>query len=821
MTRITNRAQVYRIFSAAMDVDPAQRDALIREECQGDTALAAEVTALLGEAAHDTNAMGLVLGSEALTALDLSGQEYGRFRLQELIGKGGMGVVYRAVRTDGVPQSVAVKLLRGVIQDSTSSRFVREARILARLDHPAIARLIDVGVRNGEAWIALELVRGRPIDEYCDQHDLNTRQRVRLLALIADAVATAHRSLVVHRDIKPTNVLVGADGRPKLIDFGIAFALQGADGGRESTTEVRRHFTCNYAAPEQAMGDAASVAIDVFGLGALAHRLLCGKPIFAQATSPLNYLLAVTQQDVPTPSRTAAAAGMNKRRVADLRGDLDAVLLKALDRDPAHRYATVQEFQADLHRYLDGLPVSAHAATFGYRLAKFVRRRALPVSFAALFALVVICGGVIYGLKERAVIRAQNFAAQRGAFLESLLKSADPSSGEQESTVAALLDSAAESVGRKFADEPLVEASILNTIARTNVGLGRFDAGLAANDRQLALLRDHGGSTQMLGEAWSLRGLIYQNLGRWPESEAAERQAVALLQPLHVPGPLCDALDNLAVALIFLFREPEAETVLRQEIAIERLGGATLQHQLMIADNTYSVMLGNDLGRYAEAARYGLQAYDIARRTLPVDHTDRVGAEQTYAGTLVNTHRAQDAEPLFRDVVARRTRLLGAAHHDTLVGQLGLAENLIELNRNAEAADIALPAATLLGSQFGPENNFTLLALNYYGVAACQSHHEAAGLAAMQRVTAAREHLLPGTNRWVYIARIGVGMCLMGLQRYTEAEPTLLAAARGLEAVRGPQFHWTQVAFQALRDLYVATHRPGEAAIWAAKLTDQ
>jgi tetratricopeptide (TPR) repeat protein len=820
VSRITNRAQVYRIFSAAMDVDPAQRDALIREECQGDTALAAEVTALLGEVAHDTNAMGLALGSEALRAPDLSGQEYGRFRLQELIGKGGMGVVYRAVRTDGVPQSVAVKLLRGVIQDSTSSRFVREARILARLDHPAIARLIDVGIRNGEAWIALDLVRGRPIDEYCDQRELDTRQRVQLLALIADAVATAHRSLVVHRDIKPTNVLVGADGRPKLIDFGIAFALQGSDGGRESTTEVRRHFTCNYAAPEQAMGDPASVAIDVFGLGALAHRLLCGKAIFAEATSPLNYLLAVTQQDVPTPSRTAAAAGLNKRRIAGLRGDLDAVLLKALDRDPARRYTTVQEFQADLHRYLEGLPVSAHAATFSYRLAKFVRRRALPVSFAALLLLIVIIGGVIYGLKEHAVIRAQNFAAQRGAFLESLLKSADPSSGEQQSTVAALLDSAAGSVGQRFADEPLVEASMLNTIARTNIGLGRFDAGLAANDRQLALLRDHGGSTQVLGEALSLRGLIYQNLGRWPESEDAARQAVALLKPLNVPGPLCDALDNLAVALIFLFREPEAETVLREEIAIEARGGAPLQHQLMIADNTYSVMLGNDLGRYAEAATYARQAYDIARKTLPLDHTDRVGTEQTYAGTLVNTHRAHDAEPLFRDVVARRTRLLGAAHHDTLVGQLGLAENLIELNRNAEAADIALPAAQLFESQFGPENNFTLLALNYYGVAACQSHQQAAGLTAMQRVAAARERLLPDTNRWLYIARIGVGMCLLDLQRYTEAEPMLLAAARGLEAVRGPHFHWTQVAFQALRDLYVATDRPSDAASWAAKLTD-
>jgi predicted Ser/Thr protein kinase len=818
--KTVNRARVYRIFSAAMDVDPAQREELVRAQCLGDDALAAEVFALLGEVAQDTNAMGLLLGAEVLTLQDLSGQEYGRFRLQELIGHGGMGVVYRAIRTDGVPQKVAVKLLRGVIQDSSSARFVREARILARLDHPAIARLIDVGVRNGEAWIAMELVGGRPIDEYCDQHDLDTRQRVQLLALIADAVATAHRSLVVHRDIKPTNVLVDADGRPKLIDFGIAFALQGSDGGSEPTTEVRRHFTCNYAAPEQARGEPASVAIDVFGLGALAHRVLCDQAIFADASSPLNYLLAVTQEDVPLPSRTAAAAGVNKRRVAELRGDLDAVLLKALDRDPARRYSTVSEFRADLHRYLAGLPVSAHAATLTYRLAKFVRRRAMVVSFAVLFLTVLIIGGVIYGLKERAVIRAQNFAAQRGAFLESLLKSADPSGGEQQSTVAALLDSAAASVGQKFADEPLVEASMLNTIARTNIGLGRFDAGLAANDRQLALLRDHGGTAQSIGEAWSLRALLFQNQSKWPESEAASREAVTLLRPLNSPASLCEALDNLATALIFLFRESEAETVLREEIGIESRAGPALAHQLLLADNTYSVMLGNDLGRYEEAAIYGKEAWDIAQRTLPVDHTDRVGAEQTYAGTLVNTHRAAEAEPMFRDVVARRTRLLGATHHDTLIGQLGLAENLIELERNFEASHIALGAAKLFESQFGPDSNFTLLALTYYGVAACQSRQEVAGLAAMQRVAATRKRLLPSTNRWNYIAMTGVGMCLTGLHRYAQAEPTLLDAARGLESVRGPHFHWTQVAFRAVRDLYLLMGRPADAATWARKLID-
>jgi hypothetical protein len=197
-----------------------------------------------------------------------------------------------------------------------------------------------------------------------------------------------------------------------------------------------------------------------------------------------------------------------------------------------------------------------------------------------------------------------------------------------------------------------------------------------------------------------------------------------------------------------------------------------------------------------------------------------VWAEQTYAVALNNTHRAAEAEPIFRDVVARGIRTLGATHHDTLVGQVGLAENLLELGRNAEAAQVALAAARLLESQFGLENNFTLLALNDYGVAACQSHQESAGLAELQRVAAVRERLLPSTDRWNYIAQAGIGLCLAGLHRYAEAEPTLLAAARGLEAVRGPDFHWTQVAFKALRDLYVAMNRPNDAAIWARRLVD-
>jgi serine/threonine protein kinase/Flp pilus assembly protein TadD len=376
MSSRIDRERAYRIFNEALDVDPLRRAAFVGERCAGDVPLQHRIESLLAAAARsDTGALTYLGGTQG-AARDLTGQLFGQFRLIELIGTGGMSEVYRAERSDGLPQGVAVKLLRGEITVSGAARFVSEARLLARLEHPAIARLIDAGIKDGERWLALELVRGRPIDEYCQSRGLGMRERVKLLAVVADAVAAAHRMLVVHRDIKPTNVLVSEDGRPKLIDFGIAAAISAADLPCEPSADICRLFTPNYAAPEQFSGEPVTVATDVFGLGALGHRLLTGRAPFAKAASPVAYMLAVTEQDADLPSHTAAAAGMDPAWVRELEGDLDAILTKALARDPARRYATAEQMQADLHRHLDGLPVNARNPTVRYRTVKLAHRLA-------------------------------------------------------------------------------------------------------------------------------------------------------------------------------------------------------------------------------------------------------------------------------------------------------------------------------------------------------------------------------------------------------------------------------------------------------------
>lgn len=815
------RERAYRIFSDALDRDEPVRAAFVSEQCAGDTLLEREVMALLAAATPGTDATAALLGGPIAPVRDQVGEVYGQFRLVELLGVGGMGVVYRAERTDGVPQAVAVKLLRGEISARRSARFIREARLLARLDHPAIARLIDVGVREGEGWIALELVRGQPIDDYCAAHSLGQRERIQLLATVAGAVATAHRLLVVHRDLKPSNVLVNDEGQPKLIDFGIASGLSEAVEAPEAKDERQRSFTPHYAAPEQVRGEPVTVGTDVFGLGALAYRVLTGRAPYAEADSAMGYLVAITSGEVELPSRTAAAAGLDAREVRSLTGDLDAILCKALQRDPARRYASAQDLQVDLQRHLDGLPVSARPATLAYRGGKFVRRHALGVSAATLVLVAVIAGATFYALQQARLNEARIAAARRGEFLEHLLKSADPRTGRRDITVAELLDAAGHDLDRSLGKEPLAEASMLGLIAETNGALARFPEGLAASDRQLALLASSGGTDLEVARALIVRGELYRAFGHYPEGIAPLRRAVALLGPLRgVDDTKAAAFDELAETLTNIAQEKEAEGLFRRSIALYKSLPADQRSDMPTVMNNLAVLLGNQ-GRYQESADEARDALALLRKVLPADHPDLLTSEGTYAESLLNLHKPAEAETVLREMIGISTRVRGPEHPDTLVAEVQLGEVLSDLGRFREAGDILRPAATTLDRVHGPTSRYATGAWTDYAIAACSGEEGAgrtAGLEAAQRVATIRERTLATTDYHRPGAQAVIGLCLVRLKRYAEAEAPLVKATAELEASRGPAFYTTQLGYKALKELYSETGRKAEAERIAAKI---
>ena len=815
MSPKARRAAAYRIFCAAVTQDEATREAFLAQQCAADPALLAEVRGLIGSLQSDPLVTAALRGAQPAEATRVSpesllGHSVGRFRLLECIGQGGMGIVYRAERTDGVRQTVAVKLVATQLGAGARARFEREAQLLASLEHPNIARLIDAGIEDSQAWIALEYVRGERIDAYSEAHELTVTAIIRLVVHLASAVAAAHALLIVHSDIKPANVLVGADGLPKLLDFGIATALRDVDAAQPDAVPALL-FTPHYAAPEQLRGERVTVATDVFGLGALAYRLLSSVPPYPEAGSALAYLRAVREREAAPLSHAAQLAGRPAAIVRRLRGDLDAVLARALARDPSRRYASVMELQADLQRYLEGRPVSARAATRRYRLGKFLRRNALAVGLSGLLGASIVAGVSLAWVQLQRTALARDMAARRGEFLESMLSAANPQEGRRDITVAELLDGATRELDRKFGTEPLVAASMLGLLISSNMELGRYPEALAASDRQLALLRNNGASAHDIALAMSARGDALSRANRYPEAEAALKASIAGLRGDPADNTrLVETMGMLAGVYANTNRNPEAEAEEREAIRLDQHGTGFPEHQL-------AVTLAN-MGRYQEAERYARESLDLQRRYLPADNPTRLINETAYATILSILHRPREALPLTEEVYARSVRVLGPDHPDALVAQMHVGEVLFDLGRYAESAAIALHAAETLERVVGIEHRFTLGAWIDYAEAACQTGEAGAGLAAVERIAAIRERTLPPGDWRVATAHSIRGMCLARLRRFSEAEPLLRGAAADLEVARGASFFPTQMAFTALRDLYTATGKPAEAAVYAAKI---
>src|SRR5262252_7886584 len=361
-------ARVEELFHEVADLSPADRAQYFGEH-QVNQEIRQEVEALL---AFDSGASSFlerdvsIAASRALPQLEGKGWRAGPYRLLNLIGRGGMGTVYLAERADGeVTQRLAVKLLPPGAGDPQRERFLQERQILASLAHPNIARMLDAGhIDNGQPFLAMEYVDGKPIEEFAAT--LDVQQKTALFLKVCAAVAYLHRNLVVHRDLKPSNILVTADGEPKLLDFGIAKML---DAATDTTMTSMRMLTPDYASPEQVVGGMVTTATDIYSLGAVLYRLLTGKPPHEfQEHSPEAIAMTVTSREVTRPSKWTPA----------LKGDLESILLKALRKDPLERYTTVERFAEDLQAYLESRTVKARSGNAWYRTRKFVRRYRAP-----------------------------------------------------------------------------------------------------------------------------------------------------------------------------------------------------------------------------------------------------------------------------------------------------------------------------------------------------------------------------------------------------------------------------------------------------------
>ena len=461
--------RIQELFESARELAEAQRPDFLRESCAGDADLAAEVASLLDyearlAAKHTRNPLASALDSLASQSSSaMAGSRVGRYELFEEIGSGGMGRVFRARRRDGdVEQWVALKLMRRErVRESLTQRFSHERRILANLQHAGIAHFIDAGTDDdGTPYVAMELVEGASIVRHCAQHRLALRERLLLFRQVLAAVSHAHRMLVVHRDIKPSNVLVTPQGEAKLLDFGIAKLLSGEG---ENTRTDDRAFSPASAAPEQLVGGLVDVTTDVYGLGALLYELIAGAPPFrvvglsaADLEHQIRHVpprsLEATRRAERAPVTSASDADEGAGVEVEVSRDLENIVQKALRKEPAGRYPSVEQFDADVDRFLQHRPVLASGAGKIYRLRKFVRRQRWPVAFSALALIAAVSVATLIARQNR-VIRAERDRAQAAlSVMKDAFKGADPSGlAGGSATAQQILDSSIRAI------EPLVE----------------------------------------------------------------------------------------------------------------------------------------------------------------------------------------------------------------------------------------------------------------------------------------------------------------------------------------------------------------------------
>ncbi|HEX6203001.1 MAG TPA: tetratricopeptide repeat protein [Thermoanaerobaculia bacterium] len=860
------------VVARVLDGDPARRLDLLRDACGEDRELFEDAARLLeaDERAGDFLVAPLELFPEASSPLGAGSQDaagapaslgdpfangrVGAYRLLRPIGHGGMGVVYLAERADGAfEQRVAVKVVRRDLgATSLESRFRAERQILADLDHPSIARLLDGGAsEDGLPYLVMEYVDGVPIDEFCDRRRLDVRGRLALFLEVCAAVRFAHQKLVVHRDLKPTNVLVTDDGIPKLLDFGVAklLAPTGPTGAAATTLTGQRAMTPAYASPEQLTGKPIGTASDVYSLGVILYQLLTGvlprrfsgllpADVAEMLREPARPSLAV-QGGGPGASEAARARGVSGAQLErQLRGDLDNVVLAALRDDPARRYGSVAELEEDLRRYLEGRPVGARPASWGYVAAKFVRRNwiATAAVVALLAVLLAFTGTLLVQRGQLAAERDRAEAAQQRAVRErekaeqiadlmvGLFDDVQPERAlGREVTVREVLDRRTESLSAEFADQPELLATLrakMGDIYR-RIGAYREARGLLA---EALRLREElfGPDHPLVAETLSDLATVYGIEGKVPLAVDHLERAVAILRrsgPAAEPQ-LVTAMERLAIGRSVLGDLEGSEALSREVLEIQerRFGEASAP----VAHALHNLAVHHSRHGDLVAAR---QLYErtlaIQRVVLPEEHPDLFRTHHNLGLLDLRLGRYPEARDHLRRALHIAETVLGPQHHD--VGSTARAlGDVLRLTSDLDGAEaLYRRSLEILERTFGADD--PMLA---------DLHHSRARLAAARGRPAEAERLYraalalhrrsptPAATEIVEdLARIA-DLCRRS-GRLAEAERLLSEAVSfGEEVDATPFFHGARArALLARGDLHEARGEPRAAAgSWRAAI---
>lgn len=834
-------ARLKALVAEAADLPREERAAFLERACGPDLHLRREAESLL---VHDRTVPALlspdlieVRLAEAFAEAepDTRPQQIGPYTIGEVLGEGGMGIVYAARQEEPLRREVAIKLVTSDLRSTrVLDRFEAERRTVARLDHPAIARVFDAGTApDGRPYFVMECVRGTPITAFADAERLATRERLELFLAVCAGVQHAHQRGVIHRDLKPSNILVTRepDGpRPHIIDFGIARAT--LDPGEDRLTMTGHLLgTPDYMSPEQAgvLDLDVDTRTDVYALGVILYQLLCGaRPYtFARPTAAeMHRVLGGTPPRRPSAVAGAAGAevGASRRSTTErlrrlLQGDLDNVVLKALAREPDRRYASVGELARDIRRHQSGLPVDARAATWTYRAGKFVRRHKAAVAgvcavglLLATFAVVTSRqAGVLQQERDRARREAET-ARQVSQFLVDLFEDADPSQSRGDTVTAReILDRGAARIQAELGKQPAVQGRLLSTMGDVYIALGLYEPAGAlleqALSRQQSLPSPDPGE---LATTLDRLGNLTHDLRDMKRSEEYTRRALELRRRTfgEESPEVADSIVNLAIAVRGNGRPAEADALYREGVALHRrLFG---NEDARLAWALYSQAWGlHQQGRVDEAEPLYVEAASLQRRLLGDTHPELRDTLNSMAGVYYHRGQYARAAEIWEEALAIALRLHGDAHTATARAHLNLARIPLALGDYVRAESLTRRAVEINLATIGPDHPHTASTQHSHGVALWRLGRLAEAERSLRVALASRERSAGPDSQLTGATLAALAQVAREAGRADEAERL---ARRAAAIGESQSARWPTAAAGMIESLAVVLTARGQAA---------
>ena len=844
--------RIDRIFQIVAELPEAERGAVLAAECGDDRALRGEVETLL---AHDAAGTPLLDQPQGITVprevpLPVGpGDRIGAWRLGALVGEGGSGVVFEAERADErYERRVAIKFLKqALLTRDAVERFRTECRVLGRLEHPHIARLYDAAATDkGLPYIVLEWVEGIRLDEWWRSKPSLDR-RLALFAQVCEAVAFAHRNLVVHRDLKPGNILVTAAGEPKLLDFGIARVLPGEEAEeRRLTRTSQQPMTPQYASPEQLRGDDVTTASDVYSLGLVLYELLTGRLPYQlrQGLGKEARQLAEGERSIRPPSATAVAECPEAVPPRALRGDLDAIVLTALEADPKRRYGSAQALQQDIDRFRDGLPILARRPNLAYTLRRFVGRHRLAVAAAAALLALLVGFAVSMTLaarrlaveKERSEAEAATARAVVG-FVGGLFEGAEPAFHQgRDLTARQLLDRGAAGLAAARAQPPATRAALSAAIGKAYLDLSllgearRFladslalrqdlaePAALAESHRLLARLEwsdsnfqqaarhaeaaadrlRHDGERVHLAEALTLLGRSRGSLGDLDGAEAALEDALAVLgpQPEHYPALAGIVFRELASVHLYRKRVDRAGELVRRAIDLLTAAHGRLHPEIFDARRLLAAQVG--MSERPSEARSELSSLERLledqRRLYGPAHAQMVWTLVDLAGARVEAFELEEALQLYRQAREMQQQVFGDDHMTEAVIESHLGTVLWRTDQREAAVTAFERSLRVARKRVEPGSYDVAMPVLYLGKALAGVGRCPEALPLLREASTTFDEILEVPNFALISARWNSGFCRWHLGEQEAGEESMRGALaqaeeRGYEDREEPEY---------------------------------